>query len=121
MSGLDQGRRHNLLFQNYLFGFRLSHEVSSNYMMSTFTSNPEVLVVEPSFRRSVHIGDGGQIPGDMPRITPNKFTVDMAFGEEDDNNVVYEAVAQPLIDLSLQVRYFVHFFYLSVVFVPRVV
>eukprot|EP00090_Calanus_glacialis_P042485 TRINITY_DN7534_c0_g1_i1.p1 TRINITY_DN7534_c0_g1~~TRINITY_DN7534_c0_g1_i1.p1 ORF type:complete len:615 (-),score=149.64 TRINITY_DN7534_c0_g1_i1:167-2011(-) len=81
---------------------RLSHEVSSNYMMSTFTSNPEVLVVEPSFRRSVHIGDGGQIPGDMPRITPNKFTVDMAFGEEDDNNVVYEAVAQPLIDLSLQ-------------------
>ena len=79
--------------------------------MSTFISNPEVLVVEPSFRRSVHIGDGGQIPGDMPRITPTKFTVDMAFGEEDDNNVVYEAVAQPLIDLSLQVKYFLHFYH----------
>ena len=78
-------------------------------MMSTFTANPEVLVVEPSFRGSVHIGDGGQILGNMPGITPNKFTVDMAFGEEDDNNVVYEAVAQPLIDLSLQVGYFVHF------------
>ena len=110
VSGSDQGKHHVLQHQDYIFRFRLSHEVSSNYMMSTFTSNPEVLVVEPSFRRSVHIGDGGQIPGDMPRITPNKFTVDMAFGEEDDNNVVYEAVAQPLIDLSLQVRHFVHFY-----------
>eukprot|EP00092_Neocalanus_flemingeri_P034043 GFUD01037022.1.p1 GENE.GFUD01037022.1~~GFUD01037022.1.p1 ORF type:complete len:627 (+),score=181.38 GFUD01037022.1:64-1944(+) len=81
---------------------RLSHELSSNYMLSTFTSNPEVLVVEPSFRRSFHIGDGGKLPGDMPRLTPNKFSVDLAFGEEDDNNVVYKAVAQPLIDLAIQ-------------------
>ena len=39
----------------------------------------------------------------MPRITPNKFHVDLAFGEEDDNSVVYKAVAQPLIDLAFQV------------------
>ena len=82
---------------------RLDHEISANYMLSTFSSNPEVLVVEPGFRRSVHIGDGGTIPGDKPRITANKFLVDLAFGEEDDNDVVYEAVAQPLLDLTFQV------------------
>jgi len=81
---------------------RLSHEISSNYMLSTFTSNPEVLVVEPSFRRSFHTGDGGKIAGDMPRITPNMFTVDMAFGEEDDNKVVYKAVVPSLMDLAFQ-------------------
>jgi len=81
---------------------RLDHEISANYMLSTFSSNPEVLVVEPGFRRSVHIGDGGTIPGDKPRITASKFLVDLAFGEEDDNDVVYEAVAQPLLDLTFQ-------------------
>jgi len=81
---------------------RLEHEVSADYMLSTFTSNPEVVVVEPGFRRSIHIGDGGSIPGDKPRITTNKFNVDMAFGEEDDNKVVYQAVAEPLLDLSFK-------------------
>ena len=81
----------------------MAHEISANYMLTAFTANPEVLAVEPSFRRSIHIGDGGQIPGDMPRLTSNKFSVDMAFGEKDDNNVVYEAVAQPLLDLTFQV------------------
>jgi len=81
---------------------RLEYEISANYIQTAFTSNPKVLVVEPGFRRSVHIGDGGQIPGDQPRITPNNFTVDMAFGEQDDNNIVYESIAEPLIDLAFQ-------------------
>ena len=74
-------------------------------MLTAFTANPEVLAVEPSFRRSIHIGDGGQIPGDMPHLTSNKFSVDMAFGEEDDNNVIFETLAQPLLDLTFQVKF----------------
>ena len=81
--------------------YRLMHEDS--YLLTTFTSNPEVLCAEPAFRRSVHIGDGGKIPGDMPRVTANKFTVDMAFGEDDDNKVIYNATTKPLIDLAFQV------------------
>ena len=49
--------------------------------------------MEPSF----HLGS-------KPRLTAHKFKVDLAFGEEDDNNTVYDAVAKPLIDLALRVR-----------------
>ena len=60
--------------------------------MTTFASNPSILSLEPGF----HLGN-------KPRVTDHNFKVDCAFGADDSNDTVYDAVAKPCIDLALKV------------------
>ena len=69
----------------------LDHE--AGHLVTVHTSNPSVLVTEPT-NRSVRT--------EQFKIASSKFQVDLAFGAEDDNDTVYSATCLPLLERALQ-------------------
>jgi len=70
---------------------KLEHEIEAGVFQSVYAANPTVVALESSFDfRS------------KAKVSNSKFGVDMAFGTEDGNETIYEAVAAPLVDLALQ-------------------
>ena len=72
----------------------LEHETMSEYLGIVHTSNPQVLVTEPVVRitRTEEV-----------KINNTMFNVDMAFGPEDDNEVVYINTVKPLLQTAFKV------------------
>lgn len=71
---------------------RLAHEQELNYLESVLVSNPSVTAAEPGF----------SVRGE-PKLQTSWYSVDLAFGPADSNEIIYGAVVVPLVDLALQV------------------
>ena len=69
----------------------LEHE--AGHLVTVHTSNPSILVTEPTSR---------SVRTEQFKISSSKFQVDLAFGAEDDNDAVYSATCLPLLERALQ-------------------
>ena len=73
----------------------LEHEKVAEYLGIVHTSNPRVLITEPVIKKTVR---------EEVKINNTVFNVDMAFGPEDDNDVVYTNTVKPLLQTAFKVR-----------------
>ena len=91
----------------------LEHEMSPGYISVVHTANPVVLVTEPVLRSVPGASSAQEI-----RLNTSQFSVDMVFGPEDDNDVVYTNTIQPLLTTAKKVNLnnledFLNIFYLG--------
>ena len=69
----------------------LEHERLQDYHQVVHTSNPKVLVMEPLVK---------EWKAEKVVLNSHEFNVDMAFGPQDDNEVVYSNTTQPLMETA---------------------
>ena len=74
----------------------LEHEQIAGYTPMVHSSNPRVLVTEPHPHSARKEGAGF-------RLNSTIFDVDMAFGPEDDNEIVYESIIHPILNTASKV------------------
>ena len=78
----------------------LEHEMSPGYINVVHTANPVVLVTEPVVRSVPGVSSAKEI-----RLNTSQFSVDMVFGPDDDNEVVYSNTIQLLLNTATKVKY----------------
>jgi len=71
----------------------LKHEQNAEYLPVVHTSNPHVLVTDPVARSARTDGAGF-------RLNNSIFDADMAFGPDDDNELVYTSIIHPLLETA---------------------
>ena len=77
----------------------LDHEaaVMADIPVMVHTANPRVLVTQPSIKMEPRSREL------KVSVTSSMFSVDMAFGPGDDNQVVYNNTVPALLDIALKV------------------
>ena len=69
----------------------LDHERLQDYHQVLHTSNPKVVVMEPVVK---------EWKAEKVVLNSHEFNVDMVFGSDDDNEVVYTNTTQPLLETA---------------------
>ena len=71
----------------------LAHEQLQEYHQVVHTTNPKVVVMEPVVK---------EWRAEKVVLTNNQFNVDMVFGSNDDNELVYSNTTHPLVETAVR-------------------